>query len=75
MTCDTCHRSANPAVQAAIVAKDTKCDSCHAARHANVNHSFPEGYVTSNPNNLNCAGCHEGSSLTDLHVNKTTRQA
>jgi len=73
MNCDTCHKSANPAVQAALVARDTKCDACHTTRHANVTHSFPAGYVLNNPNNLRCADCHQGTALTDLHVNKVTK--
>jgi hypothetical protein len=73
MDCGTCHNSMDPAVQAAVTAKSTNCDACHTTRHTNVNHAFPAGYVLSNPNNLNCADCHQGGSLTDLHVDKVTK--
>lgn len=73
MDCSTCHNSMDPAVQAAVIAKSTNCDACHTTRHTNVNHTFPAGYVLSNPNNLNCADCHQGGSLTDLHVDKVTK--
>lgn len=37
-TCATCHSSANPAVVAAIAAKDTACGSCHPGISATQGH-------------------------------------
>lgn len=37
-TCATCHSSTNPAVAAAIAAKDTACGSCHPAISATDGH-------------------------------------
>lgn len=50
LTCDACHKSADPAVRAAIDAGTTTCSACHGPDHA-VTSSF-------------CTGCHTTTNGT-----------
>lgn len=61
VTCDTCHKSADPRVVAAIAGHVKACDACHDA-------TGHEAVHTITPRTDACVDCHAGSSLTALHI-------
>ncbi len=63
LTCDTCHKSTDTNVVAAIAGGVKACDACHGTTNHEAQHATT--VVAS------CAGsgCHTGTSLTAIHIN------
>ena len=62
LTCESCHSSIDPAVQAAIAAGDTACASCHTG----ANHL--SAHVSATNSGCFGVGCHDASkSLEKVH--------
>ncbi len=66
LTCDTCHKSTDTNVVAAIAGGVKACDACHGTTSHEAQHATT--VVAS------CAGsgCHTGTSLTSIHINSGT---
>lgn len=62
ITCNTCHRSADPLVAAAIANKNTSCDACHSAADHEQVHAWNEF-------DANCRTCHKNTLSTE-HLNR-----
>gem|GEM_PF-2419959 len=81
MTCQTCHKSLDPLVLAAIVAQTTNCDSCHNSpvlQHNPVHTASVYTIDTTRSDAGTCNVCHTGKDLEALHVgrvNSATDQA
>ncbi len=68
MTCDSCHKSTDPKVVAAIAGTGiTYCEACHPV-HAEIPIVHRTTYLASSP--TDCALCHPGN-LTGIHAGKT----
>lgn len=64
MNCDTCHKSSDPKVVAAITAKNADCTACHEAGDHELLHT---GTLDSN-----CQTCHD-ASLSKEHMSHPKR--
>lgn len=64
--CNTCHKSTDARVVAAIAGGVKSCDACHAATDHETQHAVTLGA---------CSTCHSGTSLTAIHINPNTTLA
>ena len=63
ITCQTCHASAVPAIQAAVSSGQTSCSACHAGADSSYKHGFAVSPVD---RNTACRKCHD-DSLAGTH--------
>ena len=61
ITCATCHNSTNSAVVNAIRTSNTGCDTCHTARHTDVQVPHTATYIPDTT--WNCSNCHETTAI------------
>lgn len=55
LSCESCHQSSNPAVQAAIATRNNDCSACHSTIHQPAGQAFSEGQVNKS---VTCKICH-----------------
>jgi hypothetical protein len=64
-TCDSCHKSTDPKVVAAIAGHDKDCTACHDQGHTTV-------HDTTGQEDCSGSNCHASSNLLSVHINSRT---
>jgi hypothetical protein len=81
LTCNSCHKSVDPLVTAAIAANDKACTACHngatahgdlSVAHTATMKSTTMSILGNDYGNHACSECHSSAVVTNLHPDCTT---